>query len=139
MAFPGFDYDVVCRHSDIAKRGVDAATAPAVYFASVMKLQTRLWQVFNPCSAGTAHKARDMLFAASRSPRDPDGNIVMSIAENRLTVDLIKEKLQRQHTFPDNVFFYDNMTGSDRLKAAMLALVHSTFMQVEPHHTLGLL
>lgn len=32
-------------HSEIAKRGVDAASAPAVYFASVMKLQTRLWQV----------------------------------------------------------------------------------------------
>lgn len=59
----------------------------------------------------------------------------MSIAENRLTVDLIKEKLQRQHTFPDSVFFYDNMTGSVRLKAAMLAMVHSTFMQVEPQHS----
>ena len=59
----------------------------------------------------------------------------MSIAENRLTVDLIKEKLQRQHTFPDSVFFYDNMTGSVRLKAAMLALVHSTFMQVEPQYS----
>ena len=65
-----------------------------------------------------------------RSPDDPDGNIVMSIAENRLTVDLLKDKLQRKHTFPDNIFFYDNMTGSDRFKAAILALVHSTFMQV---------
>lgn len=71
------------------------------------------------------------VLAASRSPQDPDGNIVMSIAENRLTVDLIKEKLQCQHHFPDSVFFYDNMTGSDRLKAAMLTLVHSTFMQVD--------
>ena len=58
----------------------------------------------------------------------------MSIAENRLTVDLIKEKLQRQHHFPDSVFFYDNMTGSDRLKAAILTLVHSTFMQVGLHY-----
>lgn len=73
-------------------------------------------------------------FGTIRSPRDPDGNIVMSIAENRLTVDLIKEKLQCQHTFPDSVFYYDNMTGTDRLKAAMLMLVHSTFMQVTLHH-----
>ena len=50
---------------------------------------------------------------------------ILSIAENRLIVDLIKEKSQRQHYFPDSVFFYDNMTGSDRLKAAMLTLVHS--------------
>lgn len=58
----------------------------------------------------------------------------MSIAENRLTVDLIKEKLQCQHEFPDSIFYYDNMTGTDRLKAAMLTLVHSTFMQVNFHH-----
>lgn len=58
----------------------------------------------------------------------------MSIAENRLTVDLIKKKMQCQHHFPDSVFFYDNMTGSDRLKAAMLTLVHGTFMQVNLHN-----
>lgn len=71
---------------------------------------------------------------ANRSPQDPDGNIVMSIAENRLTVDLIKDKLQCQHTFPGTVFFYDNMTGSDKFKAAMLALVHGTFMQASLVH-----
>lgn len=54
----------------------------------------------------------------------------MSIAENRLTVDLVKEKLQSTPSFPDSVFFYDNMTGSDRLKAAMVGLVQRTFMQV---------
>lgn len=59
----------------------------------------------------------------------------MSIAENRLTVDLLKDKLQRQQTFPDSIFFYDNMTGSDRFKAAMLSMVQSTFMQVGMHCT----
>lgn len=54
----------------------------------------------------------------------------MSIAENRLTVDLIKEKLQSKLSFPDSVFFYDNMTGSVKLKAAMIGLLQHTFMQV---------
>lgn len=65
-----------------------------------------------------------------RSSEDPDGNIVMSIAENRLTVDLIKTKLQFKPSFPDSVFFYDNNSGSAKLKAAMVGLMQHTFMQV---------
>lgn len=68
--------------------------------------------------------------AAHRSPEAPEGNIVMSIAENRLTVDLIKDKLQSKLSFPDSVFFYDNTAGSAKMKAAMIGLLQHTFMKV---------
>jgi hypothetical protein len=54
----------------------------------------------------------------------------MSIAENRLTVDLIKDKLQSKLSFPDSVFFYDNTAGSAKMKAAMIGLLQHTFMKV---------
>ena len=54
----------------------------------------------------------------------------MSIAENRLTVDLIRQKLQTSRDIPDNYFFYDNMTGSQKLKLALLGLLQHTFMKV---------
>lgn len=65
-----------------------------------------------------------------RSDDDPDGNIVMSIAENRLSVDLIRQKLQASHDIPDTYFFYDNMTGSQKLKLGLIGLLQHTFMQV---------
>lgn len=55
----------------------------------------------------------------------------MSIAENRLTVDLIRERLQASREIPDSYFFYDNMTGSEKLKLALLGLLQHTFMQVK--------
>ncbi len=54
----------------------------------------------------------------------------MSIAENRLTVDLIKDKLQSKLSFPDSVFFYDNTAGSAKMKAAVIGLLQHTFMKV---------
>lgn len=55
----------------------------------------------------------------------------MSIAENRLTIDLIRERLQASRDIPDSYFFYDNMTGSEKLKLALLGLLQHTFMQVK--------
>lgn len=66
-----------------------------------------------------------------RSPDDPDGNIVMSIAENRLTVDMFRDRLQSASSFPDSAFFYDNMTGSTRLKQALIRMLQQTYIQVK--------
>ncbi|DBA72531.1 TPA: hypothetical protein ACH3X2_010289 [Trebouxia sp. C0005] len=94
------------RISDVSERGIKASAEATSYFAAVIKLNERLW-----------------------SPEDPEGNIVMSIAENRLTVDLIKDKLQSNLSFPDSVFFYDNTAGSAKMKSAMIGLLQHTFMK----------
>ncbi|KAL0020463.1 hypothetical protein WJX77_007147 [Trebouxia sp. C0004] len=95
-----------CRTSDVSQRGINASAEATSYFAAVIELNERLW-----------------------SPEDPEGNIVMSIAENRLTVDLIKDKLQSKLSFPDSVFFYDNAAGSAKMKAALVGLLQHTFMK----------
>ncbi|DBB02928.1 TPA: hypothetical protein ACH3X1_013529 [Trebouxia sp. C0004] len=94
------------RTSDVSQRGINASAEATSYFAAVIELNERLW-----------------------SPEDPEGNIVMSIAENRLTVDLIKDKLQSKLSFPDSVFFYDNAAGSAKMKAALVGLLQHTFMK----------
>lgn len=71
-----------------------------------------------------------MAMFCHRSPDDPEGNIVMSIAENRLTVDLVRQKLEKSRQIPDDYFFYDNMTGSKKLKLALIGLLQHTFMKV---------
>ena len=67
---------------------------------------------------------------ASRTPEDPDGNIIGAIAENRLTCSTLQRKLRRIPDFPDTAFFYDEMRGSMKLRRAFAAMMESTFMQV---------
>jgi 1-aminocyclopropane-1-carboxylate synthase len=77
------------------------------YFEAVIKLSQRLW-----------------------SPEDPEGNIVMSIAENRLTVDMIRDKVAAvSNGYDDSLFFYDAMNGSERLRKALAGMLMDTFMK----------
>ena len=124
-----------CRTPDVSQRGINASAEATSYFAAVIKLNERLWYTESQRRSKLKQSCAFLFWpkhriAAPRSPEDPEGNIVMSIAENRLTVDLIKDKLQSKLSFPDSVFFYDNTAGSAKMKAAMIGLLQHTFMKV---------
>ncbi|GLC48246.1 hypothetical protein PLESTB_000075000 [Pleodorina starrii] len=72
------------------------------------------------------------------SPEDPEGNIILSVAENRLTSDMVKERLSRSATdFPQEALCYQDMRGLPRLRQAMARFLEETFMKgisVDPDH-----
>ncbi|KXZ54539.1 hypothetical protein GPECTOR_4g604 [Gonium pectorale] len=113
------------------------AIRPALsYFKAFLEAQSRQW-----------------------SASDPDGNIILSVAENRLTSDVVKERLSRSAAdFPEEALTYQaggvgagsgegmgdrrglemkDMRGLLRLRKALAALLEGTFMQgisVDPDH-----
>ncbi|GLI59990.1 hypothetical protein VaNZ11_002049 [Volvox africanus] len=72
------------------------------------------------------------------STQDPAGNIILSVAENRLTSDMVKERLSRSAAdFPEDALCYQDMRGLPRLRKALARLLEDTFMQginVDPDH-----
>ncbi|GIL83125.1 hypothetical protein Vretimale_11471 [Volvox reticuliferus] len=72
------------------------------------------------------------------SPQDPAGNIILSVAENRLTSDMVKERLCRSAAdYPEEALCYQDMRGLPRLRNALARLLEDTFMKgitVDPDH-----
>ncbi|KAK9811667.1 hypothetical protein WJX72_008020 [[Myrmecia] bisecta] len=100
----------------LSKRAAQSASKPlAPYFQAVLRLSARLW-----------------------TPEDPEGNLIMAIAENRLSCNLLLDKLCSSGTsMPMDVFYYQDMRGIARLRAALAGLLQQSFMQgvpVDPDH-----
>eukprot|EP00798_Chlamydomonas_sp_ICE-L_P025313 gene25313-10969_t len=72
------------------------------------------------------------------SPQDPGGNIVTVVAENKLSVDLVHERLSRCSPPPVDVLCYPNSySGHERLRAALASTMERTFMHgvsVDPNN-----
>eukprot|EP00667_Euglena_gracilis_P008892 EG_transcript_9019 len=62
------------------------------------------------------------------SPTNPDGNICVTIAENCLTVDLVRERLSHPSPPTEAAVRYGNFRGTDRLRAAVAGLFARTFL-----------
>ncbi|EFJ52049.1 hypothetical protein VOLCADRAFT_120406 [Volvox carteri f. nagariensis] len=99
----GVSWSELKKHARAAR-----AIRPALsYFKAFIEAQARIW-----------------------SPEDPDGNIILSVAENRLTSDMVKERLHLSAAdFPEDALCYADMRGLPRLRAALSNLLESTFMK----------
>ena len=65
------------------------------------------------------------------SLHDVSSALVVQIAENRLTADLVQKRLQEcTNDIPSSVFFYDNMSGIAKFKTALAKMLEHTFMKV---------
>ena len=69
---------------------------------------------------------------ACRSPDNEDGNIILAIAENRLSCDMLGERLEAMKgtPIPADCYGYNPPRGAPRLQAAMTAYINRTFMKV---------
>ncbi|KAG2483578.1 hypothetical protein HYH03_017585 [Edaphochlamys debaryana] len=99
----------------LSKRAARAVRPSLSYFKAFLDAQKRQW-----------------------SPEDPEGNIILSVAENRLTSDLVQERLSASAAdFPQDALCYQNMRGITELRSALARLLEATFMKgipVDPEH-----
>ena len=65
-----------------------------------------------------------------RSHEDPEGAVVVAVAENRLTSSLLTAKLLSLRDFPEESYKYQPPRGSMRLRAALVSYLQHTFMKV---------
>lgn len=77
--------------------------------------------------------------ANSWSKEQPEGYISLVVAENRLSFDILRPKLQKilSRPLPAELECYDNFLGTDSLREAIAALLQRTFMagmQVSAEH-----
>lgn len=63
------------------------------------------------------------------SPEDPEGNIILSVAENKISASLVHERLVRAKPCPLDALCYQDMRGLPRLREALARLLERTFMQ----------
>jgi len=72
-------------------------------------------------------------FAASADPYDADTNprgfISLSVAENRLSADLVADRLARRPPLPAGDLAYGNMSGTPDLRAALAALFSASLLR----------
>ncbi|KAG2426355.1 hypothetical protein HXX76_013112 [Chlamydomonas incerta] len=64
------------------------------------------------------------------SPEDPEGNIILTVAENRISSDIVRDRLsQAAADFPEEALTYQDMRGIPALRQALARLLESTFMK----------
>ncbi|KAK9835200.1 hypothetical protein WJX81_005398 [Elliptochloris bilobata] len=65
------------------------------------------------------------------SPADTDGNIILAVAENRLTSDVLHPMLRAaaSQPLPSDAFSYPHPRGTPRLREAFAGYLESTFMK----------
>ncbi|GBF93602.1 1-aminocyclopropane-1-carboxylate synthase [Raphidocelis subcapitata] len=71
------------------------------------------------------------------SAEDPDGSIVLGVAENRISSDLVHERIASLGPFPPGLMTYQSWRGIPELGAALKSMLESTFMEgisVDPDH-----
>ncbi|KAG2436151.1 hypothetical protein HYH02_011655 [Chlamydomonas schloesseri] len=63
-------------------------------------------------------------------PEDPEGNIILTVAENRISSDIVRERLSRAAAdFPEEALTYQDMRGIPALRQALARLLEGTFMK----------
>ena len=67
-----------------------------------------------------------------RTPDNPKGNLILAIAENRLSCDLLGKRLHQIDDLPDNIYGYPPGRGFPRLREAIAHYMKDTFLQVRP-------
>jgi hypothetical protein len=66
-----------------------------------------------------------------RAPGNPSGNLILAVAENRLSTDLLSDKLcGGLKTVPADMFGYPPGRGLPRLRASLASYAQNTFMKV---------
>ncbi|PNW83097.1 hypothetical protein CHLRE_06g306400v5 [Chlamydomonas reinhardtii] len=64
------------------------------------------------------------------SPEDPEGNIILTVAENRISSDIVRERLsQAAADFPEEALTYQDMRGIPALRQGLARLLERTFMK----------
>lgn len=65
-----------------------------------------------------------------RSPENPDGYIALTVAENRLSTELMQQGLMAHSSFPPHMLYYQNMRGIPELRSSIASMLQETFMAV---------
>lgn len=71
------------------------------------------------------------------SPDDPEGNLILTVAENKLSSDLIHARLSEAPLPPPSALQYADMRGIPALRKAWAETLMSTFMKghaIDPDH-----
>ena len=58
------------------------------------------------------------------------GNLILAVAENRLSCDLLGKRLHQIDELPPNIYGYPPGRGFPRLREAIAAYMRDTFLQV---------
>ena len=58
------------------------------------------------------------------------GNLILAVAENRLSCDLLGKRLHQIDELPSNIYGYPPGRGFPRLREAIAAYMRDTFLQV---------
>jgi len=69
---------------------------------------------------------------------DPDGNIVAVVAENKLSTNLLLERMSKCTPIPPDVMVYpSSYSGQMNLRKAFASMLEATFMQVRSAHAIS--
>ena len=67
-----------------------------------------------------------------RRPDNPSGNLILAVAENRLSCDLLGSRLHQINDLPNNIYGYAPGRGFLRLREAIAQYMKDTCLQVTP-------
>ncbi len=54
----------------------------------------------------------------------------MAVAENRLSCDMVKQRLMAAVDFPQSMLYYQDMRGIPEVRASIAGMMQATFMKV---------
>ena len=62
-------------------------------------------------------------------PGNPDGHVILCVAENKLSCHLLRERLLLQKDLPMQAFGYDSMAGVERFRVALAKFFNASLMR----------
>ena len=125
----------------LSERGRQAHVAklPMTYFRPIMEMLKNPWCVPDTslCNPNVLKRAFGVVPMAyrlhiRRTPDNPRGNLILAVAENRLSCDLLGKRLHQVESLPDNIYGYPPGRGFPRLREAIAQYMKETFLEVRP-------